>query len=235
MVQEEPIQSYDLSIMGMLQSIGIEKGKPFKPSDNNRRIFKAAARDAVDLFISWQRNYAQFYWSDRYWTLPDVSGAKTGWSYVYPDKIDIDGRAKLNFLAFALPKKTGEANTNVYVFAPKDANGNHFYGEKTYVLHIPANVPVKQYWSLVVYDDHTNAFIKNAPIVSLDSYNKALKKNADGSIDIYIGPKAPAGKEANWIYTASGKSWYPVFRLYGPDKPFFDKTWKLDNIKEFQP
>jgi hypothetical protein len=69
-------------------------------------------------------------------------------------------------------------------------------------------------------------------VVTLDSYNQTMKKNADGSVDIYFGPKPPPGKESNWIYTAPGRGWFCGFRLYDPDKPFFDKSWKLPDIEQ---
>jgi hypothetical protein len=54
-------------------------------------------------------------------------------------------------------------------------------------------------------------------------------------VDIYIGPKPPAGKTANWIQTASGRGWFPFFRLYGLEKPLFEKTWKLPDIERVNP
>ena len=45
-----------------------------------------------------------------------------------------------------------------------------------------------------------------------------LKKNADGSVDIYCGPKAPKGFETNWIPTVPGRNWFSYFRLYGPPR-----------------
>src|SRR6185436_16412337 len=105
-------------------------------------------------------------------------------------------------------------------------------GERAYTVHIPANVPAKQYWSMIVYAVDTAALIREAPVVTLDSYNQAMKRNADGSVDIIFGPKPPAGKEANWIYTAPGKAFFPAMRFYDPDKPLFDKTWKLPDLLE---
>ena len=55
---------------------------------------------------------------------------------------------------------------------------------------------------------------------------------ADGSVDIYVGPKSPTGKESNWIYTPPGKNWYPWFRFYGPEKAVFDKSWKMPGIEK---
>jgi hypothetical protein len=58
-----------------------------------------------------------------------------------------------------------------------------------------------------------------------------MRRNADGSVDVYFGPKAPAGLESNWVPTAPGKPWFTLFRFYGPDKALFEKTWKLNDIE----
>ena len=59
-----------------------------------------------------------------------------------------------------------------------------------------------------------------------------LQNNADGSTDIYFGPKAPSGKESNWIPTSANGNFEVLFRFYGPEKPLFDKTWVLPDIEE---
>ena len=59
----------------------------------------------------------------------------------------------------------------------------------------------------------------------------ASQKNADGSVDIYFGPKAPAGKESNWVPTNPDGRFEVLFRLYGPEKPLFDKIWVLPDIE----
>ena len=61
------------------------------------------------------------------------------------------------------------------------------------------------------------------------SYDK-LKTNADGSIDLYFSPKAPAGNESNWIETVPGKGFYPMFRFYTPKEGLFDGTWKMPDV-----
>jgi len=48
---------------------------------------------------------------------------------------------------------------------------------------------------------------------------------------VYFGPKAPAGKEPNWIQTIPGQSWFMILRLYGPLQPWFDKTWQPGEIE----
>ena len=53
-----------------------------------------------------------------------------------------------------------------------------------------------------------------------------MNKNADGSVDIYLGPSAPAGQEANWIQTVPGKGWFSLLRFYSLTEAFFDKGWQ---------
>jgi hypothetical protein len=66
---------------------------------------------------------------------------------------------------------------------------------------------------------------------SVSSQTKGLKVNADGSVDVYFGPKAPPGEEKNWAQTVPGGSWNILLRLYGPLQPFFDKTWRPGEIE----
>ncbi|MCP6769392.1 DUF1214 domain-containing protein, partial [Klebsiella pneumoniae] len=69
------------------------------------------------------------------------------------------------------------------------------------------------------------------PFPALGSNTEGLQKNADGSNDVYFGPKAPAGKESNWIQTVLGKSWFTSLRLYSPLESWFNKTWKPGEIE----
>jgi hypothetical protein len=65
---------------------------------------------------------------------------------------------------------------------------------------------------------------------AVGSLSKGLVTNADGSVDVYFGPRAPAGKEANWVQTIPGKGWSILLRLYGPLEPWFNKTWRPGEI-----
>ena len=67
---------------------------------------------------------------------------------------------------------------------------------------------------------------------SRSSQTSGLKKNADGSVDLYFAPKAPAGKESNWVPTDPNEKFEVLFRFYGPQKPLFDKTWRLPDIEK---
>jgi hypothetical protein len=87
-----------------------------------------------------------------------------------------------------------------------------------------------QFGALTVYNSETSALFLNLTRPTLDSLDKGLRKNALSSVDIYIGPKSPVGQESNWIQTPAGKSWFPWFRFYGPEKAPFDKSWTMPDI-----
>jgi Protein of unknown function (DUF1214) len=95
----------------------------------------------------------------------------------------------------------------------KDEQGRFLDGGNDYRLTVPANVPVNQYWSAVVYDRATHTFIRDVSRLGLSSQTPGLQKNADGSVDIYFGPKAPAGKESNWIPTRADGQFEVGFRF----------------------
>jgi hypothetical protein len=136
-------------------------------------------------------------------------------------------------MAFFSPKHSGEAGGgSFYLMTIKDKRGKPFDGGSMYRLHVPPNAPVRQFWSATAYDRATHALIRNLPRSSRSSQSPGLQKNADGSVDVYFGPKAPAGKESNWVPTSASGKFEVLFRLYGPEKALFEKTWKLPDIEE---
>ena len=99
---------------------------------------------------------------------------------------------------------------------------------------MPANAPIKQYWSATAYDRETHALIVGMSRPSLASNDTAVQKNPDGSVDIYFAPAAPAGKKSNWVPTKKGGTFEVLFRFYGPEKPLFEKTWVLPDIERMK-
>ncbi|MGZ2506058.1 DUF1254 domain-containing protein [Rhizobium leguminosarum] len=146
-------------------------------------------------------------------------------NYADPNAYPVDGRGVTFSYAFFSPKHLGTGQFYLMAIANKD--GKPLDGGRSYRLNVPANPPVRLYWSATAYDHATHALIREMPKSDCSSLTPGLTKNADGSMDIYFGPKAPAGKEANWVPTTNIGEFEVLFRFYGPEKPLFDKTWKL--------
>lgn len=130
------------------------------------------------------------------------------------------------------PAKVAERPATMYIDTPLDKDGNVFQAGKTYKLTVPKDVPVDKFWSLTVYDMATWAFIytpETRPGLSSRDLDK-MKINADGSVDLYFGPKAPKGYENNRISTG-GKTPYVLFRFYGPTEALFNKTFILNDVE----
>jgi len=126
------------------------------------------------------------------------------------------------------PKRPGPSSA--YLGAYKDKAGEWLDGGRSYRLHVPPNPPIKLFWSVTVYDADTRALILNDQKIADRSSRMDLRTNDDGSVDIYCGPKAPAGFEKNWIPTVPGKNWFAYFRFYRPTEPYFDRSWPLPDF-----
>jgi hypothetical protein len=231
-VQAEPWLTRDKVMIGMLSSIGIQQGKPFAPDAKTRRIFDSAAREAqASLGAQYEKVFVPPFNEGTRWALPAspevVEGMQT--LFAKPDRYPIDDRAMTYSMAYFSAKQIGTGQ--FYLMTIKDKDGKRLDGQKSYKLNVPANAPVKLYWSATVYDGVTHTLIRHSRWSSRSSNTPGLQKNPDGSVDVYFAPVAPAGKESNWIPTSPSGRFEVMFRLYGPEKPFFDKTWKLPDIE----
>jgi hypothetical protein len=85
---------------------------------------------------------------------------------------------------------------------------------------------------MCVYDPQTRSMLQtDQTYPSRQSQRDKMIVNDDGSIDLYYGPEAPAGKEANWTQTVPGKGWFVVLRLYSPTEAWYDKLWRPGEIE----
>jgi hypothetical protein len=230
MVQSEPWLPRDKAMIDMLRSIGIEKDKPFKPDAKTQGILNAAIRETHSWLNSrYETVFPPYYGAGR-WFVPATEDLRETAATFYEtaNAYSVDARGLTDYWAFSTIKHLGAGQ--FYLMAIRDKAGAAFDGSKNYRLTVPANAPATQYWSAVVYDRATHALIRNASRLSQSSQNLDLQKSADGSVDVFFGPKAPAGKQTNWIPTNPAGKFEVLFRFYGPEKPLFDKTWKLPDI-----
>jgi hypothetical protein len=234
-INNNPVQDRDLFYMGMLKPLGIEKGKPFKPDARQKAILEEAARlgDAMGRVVLFEG-------PERFRQPEPFPGGKWHWVFqVNPvQQTDaygqVDERLHYTYGAIYTTPALGVMKAGPggnYVQAFKDKDGNRFDGAKSYRLHVPANAPAEAFWSLTLYDTLTRSMIQNAINDSARSSLDKLQTNADGSLDLYFGPKSPAGMESNWIQTIPGRGFYPMMRFYSPTAPLFDGTWKLPDVE----
>lgn len=233
-VSVEPVREQDKVMMGMLVSLGIEKGKAFNPDEKTKLAMRNAASDAW-FYLQDRYDYfpkEQYYWPDRHYASLLVPDTHNTFTFIDDDRIDLIPRAMLYFAGTFIPKTLSAKPANVYLSPMADKDGRLFEAGKLYKIDIPANMPVKQFWSLTIYDRATWAFIySDSNRTTLSSYDlPQLKENTDGSVTIYVGPKAPEGWESNWIPTR-GKRPFPNLRFYGATDALHEKTFKMPDFE----
>ena len=232
-IDREPIEMLDPELRGLFASAGIQKGKPFAPDERMKKILTdaVAVGNATSRAIFWyERDETAFVYEDSYWKKGFVGGS---WEFL-KDK-GIGGRnldARVHFYYFATVNTPAMELEIVgagsqYLWGYLDENGDYLDGGKNYKLHLPEGFPVKQFFSIVVYDPQTRSELQTSqPFPSKNNVRDNMNKNADGSVDIYLGPSAPAGQKNNWIQTVPGKGWFCLLRFYSPTEAFFDKSWQ---------
>jgi hypothetical protein len=231
-VQMEPWLTRDKAMIDSLKSIGIEKGKAFNPDAATQDILKQAVLEADAWFqLQYENVFVQPFNEGTHWAFPaSAEFAKAIQSdYADADIYPVDTRGLTYSFVFFSAKHIGAGQ--YYLMTINDTAGKPFDGAATYRLNVPPNPPVNLYWSATAYDRATHALIRNMQWSSRASTTSGLQKNPDGSVDIYFGPKTPAGKESNWVPTDVSGKFEVLFRFYGPQKALFDKTWKLPDIE----
>jgi hypothetical protein len=233
LIEQEPRDILPSHERFQLAAIGIEKGKTFDPDPSRRQLLDDAARFAsayarANSFAS--EDSERLVYPDRRWEWAFIGGSATWDSQGY---VNVDRRAAFGYIAIGMSPAMVEKHVGAgsqYLWTPRDAAGAYLDGARDYRLHIPPDIPAKNFWSVVAYDADSRSLLRSGqPYPTVSTYTNPLV-NPDGSIDIHFGPQPPGGG-ANWIQTVADKGWFTLFRFYGPLQPFFDKTWKPGDIE----
>jgi len=233
-IEREPIEMLDPELRGLFASIGIQKGKPFAPDARMKKILTdavAVANGTARALLWHERNEAEFLAEGSHWKKGFVGDS---WEYLRDE--GMGGRhldARTHFYYFATVNTPAMAMKLIgagsqYAWGYLDSKGNALDGGKTYRLNLPKDPPAEAFMSVVVYDPQTRSELQTSqPFPSKNNVRDkdTLVYNDDGSFDLYFGPKAPAGKEGNWIQTVPGKGWFSLLRLYSPTKAWYDREW----------
>jgi hypothetical protein len=237
--------------LGLLANVGLIAGQPFKPDADTQAILDAAAKTAYKMSrvigLSEEVNGQSLrVWPDRRWTNPVNNAAEPG-----PEKsIDLAWRNKTG--GFTDNERRVWMFTDYYSISPgmvsltpgrgafyaiafNDADGHPLSGDTSHKLTLPPDVPAELFWSLTLYEaENASGLATEARrFPSLGSRDKPVQ-NADGTTDLYIGPEAPEGQEANWLPTARGRGFFAILRLYGPGEKAIDYSWKPGDFEKVQ-
>lgn len=236
-IQREPVYEGYRNYYGELAVLGIKKGEPFKPDARLKAILEKAAKIAnaqmrVQSFAD--RRPDRIVWKDRQWEW--VALRFEDGDFNTEDYVDLDGRETWFYQAIgASPSmfRRKEGGGSLYWLGLKDAEGKYVDGGKTYKLTIPTPVPAKLFWSITIYDALTRSqVVTDQNKAALRSLFELKDKIGGNSIDLYFGPKAPTGKEGQWIKTLPNRGWFAYIRIYGPKTAAFNNTWKPGDFEE---
>jgi hypothetical protein len=236
-VQDEADGWLDPELLGQMRAIGIVKGQPFNPDARMKKILT----DAVAIGNAYARVNTVYPKDPGNYIYKDQH---TEWVMAYPDKDTyflkdgarrMDGRLWMHYNAVCVTPAmalTRPGAGSDYMITGLDSQGRPLDGAKTYKLHLPPNFPVKDNWSVTIYDPQTRSMLQTDQMYAgINSLSADQKQNTDGSIDVIFAPQAPAGMEKNWIQTIPGKSWFILLRAYGPLQPWIDKTWRPSELE----
>jgi hypothetical protein len=233
---EPPVPEFRFAY-GDLSSLGIEKGTPFAPDERMRGILERAARTSnaqMRVESLADRRPDRVVWSDRQWewaALRFEDGYFNTANYV-----DTYAREKWFFQAIAASPAMfhrGAGSGSLYWLGLRDSSGAYLDGGKSYRLSVPQPVPGKLFWSVTVYDSATRSQIQTEQgQAALRSLFELSQLDPNQPAELFFGPTAPQGKEGQWIQTIPGKGWFAYFRIYGPEQPAFDGSWKPGDFEE---
>ncbi|OWU72790.1 DUF1254 domain-containing protein [Marinibacterium profundimaris] len=237
-VQEEPIDAISPEVRGAIAAIGIVKGQPFAPDARVKKLLTEAATlaDATARAITYHPRIAGVrIYPDDPKSVWSTAFANKNTSFAAEGAMNLDARVLYYFNAGGVTPAmatTRAGQGSDYALAFLDGDGQAFDGSKNYKLTLPKDVPVKEFWAVTLYDTQTRSQLQTGQsFPTIGSQTDGMTANADGSYDVYFGPKAPEGKDGNWLQTVPGKSWFTILRMYGPMEPWIDQTWRPGEIE----
>jgi hypothetical protein len=234
-VDYEPISAMSLEIRGALASIGIVKGKPFKPTEREQALLKKAVERAPRMLLAMRQlgrpDERQLYYKDRQYETAWAGATSEDFQESY---LDIDLQAAYYQYVYssapAMVMRTINAGSK-YPFTPRDDKGEFLDGANTYKIHLPPDPPAALFWAVTAYNITDGTMPETDQLLPSTNGYYDIPKNKDGSIDIWFGPTKPDGvADAAFIKTISGRHFLVALRLYGAGTEFYDQTWKPDDV-----
>jgi hypothetical protein len=158
-----------------------------------------------------------------------------GWHYPQPEL----GRYGDNFMFRAAVAIAGlgalPCEEAMYMRAAGDDGTGLFHGDGLHRLRLNRPVPVKGFWSLTMYEATSDGqFFFTWNVLNryaIGDRTKGLVRNADGSLDLWVGRQDPGGaRRANWLPAPARGPFALVLRAYLPQADLLDGRYRLPAI-----
>jgi hypothetical protein len=215
LLQTIPPQLTDWSILSRLQKLGIGQGMKFSFDSLSPDIqveLERAVKDGLNKMKS---------------SGPSLVRKSNGW-LMSTESTGVYGNDYLKRAVIAL---VGLGANNpvdaVYPVLFTDDTGAPLEGGKRYVLHFNKNStpPTNAFWSITMYDQEGFPVTNVLNRFTISSW-MPLKRDADGSLEIYIQPDNPGkDKESNWLPSPSEGRLGITMRVYWPQQSIVDGGW----------
>jgi hypothetical protein len=222
LMTDNPPAAADAPMLAKMAKLGIAPGKPFA-FDKLDPAVQEALKDVPKL--GFEKIMGHFKTAGK-----DING------WVFSTKTGLYGTDYLQrAFVTAIGLGANRPQDAVYPTSEKDVTGQPYNGANKYVMHFPKGQmpPVNGFWSLTMYNAEYFFYGNNLNRYTLSARND-LKKNADGSVDLYLQHDSPgADKESNWLPAPADK-FILMLRLYWPKEKspsLLDGTWKIPPVK----
>lgn len=230
-LEAEPVLEEFRPMYGLLSSLGIGRGTPFAPDDRTIAILEHAARTGRDqLLVSAFAGIRDDIraWPDRRWEWAGLIADNA--DFETPSGLDLEARDRwFSQAIIASPAmfRRVEGSGSLYWLGARDHTGAYLDGARDYRLSIPLPVPGSLFWSITIYDAETRSQVQaEQGMAALRSLFELRDLPASGTAALRFGPTAPADSAGAWLQTIPGRGWFAYIRIYGPEAPAFDGSWK---------
>jgi hypothetical protein len=149
LIQREPVEDRDRFFYAMLAGLGIERGKPFAPSDQRKRFLEDAALlgEQISRALTTERWFIpnNRYRSDARWEFAlvvDPSQHEANYDQLDPRTEWFYGAIAASYAMITKTPGVG----SIYLETYRDKDGDWLDGGRPYLLHIPPNPPMEQFW-----------------------------------------------------------------------------------------
>jgi hypothetical protein len=218
LLTSNPPPAADGPVLARLATIGVIPGQAFDVSNLDAAAAKELNGAVSRAIATLQDKAKQMGTSVNGWHIPKRNVGAFGTDY--------ETRAFIALIALGanLPEDSLYPTTFV------DGDGKPLNGANRYILHFAKDLtpPVNAFWSVTMYDPQS-FFVDNAIDRYAISSWMRLRRNSDGSLDIYVQHESPgADKEANWLPAPDG-GFNMTMRLYWPKQEspsIIDGSWK---------